>query len=91
MGEKGRDLRGAHVAGVAFVVEKDVTFDPLDISLFSVNRVMFSSQGVTHTLAKLSAGLVQQFFGRLLVFISLGRLRVNCYWCILVSVCMAAY
>jgi len=52
---------------------------------------MFSSQGVTHTLAKLSAGLVQQFFGRLLVFISLGRLRVNCYWCILVSVCMAAY
>jgi len=63
VGEKGRDLRGAHVAGVAFIVEEDVTFDPLDISLFSVNGVMFSSQGVTHTLAKLSAGLVQQFFG----------------------------
>ena len=55
MGEKGRNLRGGHVAGVAFIVEEDVTFDPLDISLFSVNGVMFSSQGVTH--------LVQQFFG----------------------------
>jgi len=37
--EEGFDLRDAHLIGVAFVVEEDEAFDPMDIGLFGAVRI----------------------------------------------------
>jgi len=56
MSEKGFDFRAVHLGRVAFVEKEDEASDPIDISFFSTDRVMFDPQGMTD--------LIQQF-GRL--------------------------
>ncbi len=55
VGEEGFNLRDAHLFGVAFVVEKDEAFDPIDIGFFGAEGVVFEAEGVAH--------LIQQFGG----------------------------
>jgi len=49
------DVRDAHVPGVAFVVEEDEAFDPVDIGLFSADGGVFEAQRIPD--------LVQRFRG----------------------------
>ena len=44
---------------MAFVVEKDVSFDPIQIDIFGVDGIMLSLENFVH--------LVEEFFGRLFV------------------------
>ena len=53
VGEVLFDLGGPHVGGMAFRVEEDKAFAPLDVSLLGADRVMF--------LADFSASLVKKF------------------------------
>jgi len=46
VGEKGLDFGRAHVIGVALVMEQDVTPDPVQVSGFGANGVMFEADGV---------------------------------------------
>jgi hypothetical protein len=41
VGQKGADLGGPHVFGVAFVVKEDKTFDPTEIGDFRTVAHMF--------------------------------------------------
>lgn len=51
--KEGSYLFSAHVFGMAFVVEDDVTFDPLDVGLFCAVGVMFDANGVGDLLQEL--------------------------------------
>ena len=42
MGQKRLNLRGPHLLGVAFVVEKDIASHPVEVSAFGTNRVVFA-------------------------------------------------
>ncbi len=55
--QKGFDFRPAQVVGATFVVEKDETFDPLDITFLGAPGVMPQANGVAH--------LVEQFLGEM--------------------------
>jgi len=55
VGEKRFNFGDAHVPGVAFVVEEDEAFDPVDVGLFSADGVVFEAQRIPD--------LVQQFPG----------------------------
>ena len=55
VGEKRFDFGDAHVPGVAFVVEEDEAFDPVDVGLFSADGGVFDAQRIPD--------LVQQFPG----------------------------
>jgi hypothetical protein len=55
MGEKCFNLRNAHVLGMAFVVEKDMTTNPLDVGLFGAIGVVLETNEF--------ANLVKQFLG----------------------------
>jgi len=46
MGEKSFNFRDIHIFGVAFVMEKDEAFNPVEIGFFGADRVMHSSQRV---------------------------------------------
>jgi len=54
-GEERFDFGDAHVPGVAFVVEQDEPFDPVDRGLFSADGGVFEAQRIPD--------LVQQFPG----------------------------
>jgi len=54
-GEERFDVGDAHVPGVAFVVEQDEAFDPVDVGLFSADGGVFEAQRIPD--------LVQQFPG----------------------------
>lgn len=43
MGKKGFDFRCGHVLGVAFVMEEYEPFDPMDVSVFRAQAVMFDA------------------------------------------------
>lgn len=45
VGQESLNFRAAHLFGVAFVMEEDVTFDPVEISGFGMERVMFEPEG----------------------------------------------
>ena len=60
MGEEGFHLCGAHVLGVALVVEKDVAFDPVDVGLLGADGVVLQADDV--------ANLIEQFLGTLFHF-----------------------
>jgi|GEM_PF-5340700 len=53
VGEEGLDLRGAHVFGMAFVVEEDEALDPIHIGLFGAIRVVFAADGITDLVKEL--------------------------------------
>ena len=54
MVEEGLDFWLAHFFGVAFVVEWNVAFDPVIVSLFGAVGVMLGARDVT--------GLIEKFF-----------------------------
>lgn len=54
MGEELPDFGGVHFFWVAFVVVKDVVFDPFGVGLFGAWGVAFEAKGV--------AVLVEEFF-----------------------------
>jgi len=49
MGQEGFDCPAAHLLGVAFVVEQNVAFDPVYMSLFGANGIVFEPNDVTST------------------------------------------
>lgn len=53
VGEEGLDFWGAHLAGVAFVVEEDEAFDPGDIGLLGTDGIVLTADRI--------ADLVQEF------------------------------
>jgi len=55
VGNKGLNFLGAHVFGMALVVEEDEAASPIYIRLFSTVGVMFEANG--------SAYLIEKFFG----------------------------
>src|SRR5262245_39343564 len=57
MGQKRLDLGGSHLLWVAFVVEKDIPSHPVEVGVFSTNRVMFSSDDVPSPLEEFMLGL----------------------------------
>ncbi len=69
VGNKGLNFFGAHVFGMAFIVEEDVANDPVFVSLFGALGIMFNADGV--------ADLLEEFFalrwagGRCLLHIDL--------------------
>lgn len=58
MGEEGLDFRGAHVFGVAFVVEDDVAFDPVAVGLFGAVGVVLEAQGVGDLIEEFTPGFL---------------------------------
>ena len=72
VGEEGFDFGVAHRFGVAFVVEQDVSFDPLGVGLFGADGVLFISDGVTD--------LVEQFFSAVCSFQSPGAVARPNLW-----------
>jgi len=52
MGEEASDLCGAHVTGVPFLVEEDVSADPPDIDLLSGGTVMPEADGSSDLIEK---------------------------------------
>lgn len=48
MGQKGRDLSGAHLIGVTFVMKEDEAFDPLHICFFGTDGIVFQADGGAH-------------------------------------------
>lgn len=58
VGDEGLDFGGAHVFGVAFVVEEDVAFDPVFVGLFGAVGVVFGADG--------GGDEVHEFWGMLL-------------------------
>ena len=46
VGEKGFDFGGAHVVGMALVMEQDETCDPADVGLLGADGVVLEAQGV---------------------------------------------
>ena len=47
VGEESFDFGGAHLVGVALVVEEDEAADPVDVGLFGADGVVFDPDGVT--------------------------------------------
>ena len=47
IGQKGFDFSAAHFVRMALVVEQNVAFDPVHISLFGANGVVFEPNDVT--------------------------------------------
>ena len=45
VGKEGFDFGGAHLGGVAFVVEEDEAADPLDVGLFGAVGVVAGTEG----------------------------------------------
>jgi hypothetical protein len=58
-GEEVRDFRFSHIGGMTFVVEEDKLFDPVEVSLFGANAVMFEADDV--------ADLIEEFRHRLIL------------------------
>lgn len=52
VGEEGFDLRRAHFAGVAFVVEEDEPFDPGDVGLFGADGIVFAADRISDLVEK---------------------------------------
>ncbi len=48
VGEELLDFGGAHFGGVAFAVEEDVAFGPVEVGLFGAVGVVFDAQSVAH-------------------------------------------
>jgi len=49
VGEEGFDFGAAHFVGVALVVEQDEASDPIHVSVFGADGVVFEAQGVADT------------------------------------------
>ena len=54
VGEKGLDFWGAHLGGVADIVEVDVALDPIDIGFFGADGVVFEADGISHLVEQFS-------------------------------------
>ena len=52
MGQEGLDFGGAHGLGVAFLVEKNETPDPVDVSLFGAIGIVLEAQGIAELIEK---------------------------------------
>jgi hypothetical protein len=50
MGQNGFDFLASHLLGVAFVVEQNVAFDPVYISLLGANGIVFEPDDVTNLI-----------------------------------------
>ena len=50
MGEIAADLRRAHIAGMAFIMEQDKTFDPLDVAMLGSDTIVSYANRLTFTL-----------------------------------------
>jgi hypothetical protein len=55
VGEEGLDFGSAHLPGMAFLVEKDVPSDPIQVGFFGAIGVVFGAERIAH--------LVEEFFG----------------------------
>ena len=53
VGEEGFDLGAAHFPRMAFVVEEDVAFDPVNIGLLGADGVVFAPDGLTDLVKEL--------------------------------------
>jgi hypothetical protein len=56
VGEESLDLRGAHLTGVAFVVEEDEAGDPVHVGVFGVDGVVFLLQDSAHVVKQFLLG-----------------------------------
>lgn len=54
LGLEGLDYWGAHIFGMAFVVEEKVAFDPIEVSLFGSVGVVLGARD--------AASLIEKFF-----------------------------
>ena len=59
-GEEVRDFRFSHIGGMTFVVEEDELFDPVNVSLFSSDTVMFEADDVTDLIEEFRHRLIPQ-------------------------------
>ena len=50
VGQKLFDFEAIHLSGMPFVMEEDEAFDPVDVSLFGANRIMFGPHGVPNLI-----------------------------------------
>jgi len=50
VGQKCLYLGCAHILGVFLVVEKNILFDPIQISLFSFVGILFQAQGIADSI-----------------------------------------
>jgi hypothetical protein len=57
-GEKVRDFRFSHISGMTFVVEKDELFDPVKVSLFGANAVMFEADDLADLIEEFRHGVI---------------------------------
>lgn len=53
VGEEGAYFGRAHLGRVLFVVEEDVTFDPLEISFFGAKRIVENAKAIASRFEKL--------------------------------------
>lgn len=60
VGQKCPDLRGAHLARMAFVVEEDEAADPVYVGAFGVDGVTFFAQDVPRLVEQFSGALVHR-------------------------------
>lgn len=51
MSQNGRNLSGAQLVGVTFVMEADEPLDPLHVHFFGTDGIMFQADGSTHLVA----------------------------------------
>ena len=52
VGEEGADFGHTHLAGMAFIVEENETFDPLNVALFGAVGIMLDTQGLAYLVEK---------------------------------------
>jgi hypothetical protein len=57
--QKGLDVRGCHVLGMALVVEDNRPFDPGDVGLLRMPRIMLEADGIAHMVEPLLGALFQ--------------------------------
>ena len=55
----------SHLVWMSFVVKKDVTLDPGDITLFGTIGIVLASYGLTNPIEKLLRTLFNNFFSYL--------------------------
>jgi hypothetical protein len=51
--QEGLDLRCAHLVGMALAMKEDEPPDPVDISIFGADGIVFEADGIAHPIQEL--------------------------------------
>ena len=62
VGQKRLDVGGSHLLGMARVVEEHVPFDPGDIGLLRMPRIMLEANSIAHVVQQLFRTLLHSRF-----------------------------